>query len=68
MPAQSYNIAYTSNSNVIPLPHANFISEGNTSKYSSMAIGGRRDRKRKSTRKSLRGVRKGKKNRRTQRR
>jgi hypothetical protein len=51
MPAQSYDIAYSNTSNVIPLPRVNFLDEGNTPKYVSTG-GGKTHTKRRRHKKS----------------
>ena len=51
MPAQSYDIAYNQGGNVIPAPHVNFLDEGNSAKYVSMAVGGGKRSRRRRTHK-----------------
>jgi hypothetical protein len=51
--AQSYDVAYTKSGNVLPPPIPNFVDEGNSAKYVSKAIGGRKRRTNKKRRTSM---------------
>lgn len=42
MSSQSYHLAYSSDSAILPKPYPNFLDEGNTDKYVSKAVGGRK--------------------------